>query len=408
VSELPGNWGRCSLAGVAHVVLGQSPPGSSYNDSGRGVPFFQGKTEFTETYAKVRKFTTAGSKFAMAGDILLSVRAPVGPTNYTPVDCAVGRGLAAIRAREGIDQRYLFWALRATEGELASHGAGSTFPAITGKQLCSHKLNIAPIAEQRRIVDILEDHLSRLDTAMDGMSTVERRACAMVTASAVHQVSAAGLNSPVATVGQLALLVEYGSGAKTEVRDGSGFVPVLRMGNIKEGAIDWSALKFLPTDHPDFPKLLLQTGDLLFNRTNSAEHVGKSAVFDAPFNASFASYLIRVRFDETVLPQWANIVINSPQGRNYVSTVVSQQVGQANVNGTKLKAFPLVVPLVQEQLRRVTEHQRVVEAGRTLRIEITRVQGRAGALRRALLAAAFSGKLTGRHTDEELIEELAQ
>jgi type I restriction enzyme S subunit len=305
----------------------------------------------------------------------------------------VNNHVHVLRAGPLVNRKFLRYYL--DQFDYRGHANGTTRLKLTQSAMKDIPVPMPDLDEQQRIVDILEDHLSRLDTAIDGMSTVERRARAMVTASAAHQVSAAGLNSPVVTVGQLALLVEYGSGAKTEVRDGSGFVPVLRMGNIKEGAIDWSTLKFLPTDHPDFPKLLLQTGDLLFNRTNSAEHVGKSAVFDAQSNASFASYLIRVRFDEKVLPQWANIVINSPQGRNYVSTVVSQQVGQANVNGTKLKAFPIVVPLVEEQLRRVTEHERVVEAGRALRIEITRAKYRAGALRRALLAAAFSGKLTG-------------
>ena len=107
--------------------MGQSPPGASYNVTGVGVPFFQGKAEFGSLTATVRKWTTAGSKFAAAGDILLSVRAPVGPTNLAPVDCALGRGLAGVRAGEVLDQRFLLWSLRANERLIASMGKGSTF-----------------------------------------------------------------------------------------------------------------------------------------------------------------------------------------------------------------------------------------------------------------------------------------
>ena len=166
MTDLPKGWRRVPLVDAADVTLGQSPPGHSYNDTGEGVPFFQGKTEFTKTYAEVRKYTTAGTKFAMAGDILISVRAPVGPTNLAPVNCAIGRGLAALRAKNGVDHRYLHWALRATEHELAAHGAGTTFPAVTGKQLKAHPIALpASLEDQRRIVAILDDHASRLDAA---------------------------------------------------------------------------------------------------------------------------------------------------------------------------------------------------------------------------------------------------
>ena len=164
-SGLPSHWQLRPLSDVANVTLGQSPPGESYNTSGIGAPFFQGKAEFGDLHPEVRKYTTSGAKFAKAGDILLSVRAPVGPTNVAPVDCVIGRGLAALRAFEGVEPKYLLWALRSCERDLASMGAGSTFAAVTGKQVRSLPIPVAPLAEQGRIVDILEYHLSRLDAA---------------------------------------------------------------------------------------------------------------------------------------------------------------------------------------------------------------------------------------------------
>jgi len=86
------------LQEVAEIIMGQSPPGDTYNETGDGLPFFQGKAEFGETCPTVKKWCNAPKKIAEAGDILMSVRAPVGPTNLASERCCIGRGLAAIRA----------------------------------------------------------------------------------------------------------------------------------------------------------------------------------------------------------------------------------------------------------------------------------------------------------------------
>jgi type I restriction enzyme S subunit len=180
------------------------------------------------------------------------------------------------------------------------------------------------------------------------------------------------------------------------------------MGNLLDGFLTVDKLKYLPRDHPDVEPLLLRRGDVLFNRTNSAELVGKSAVFDqADDSMAFASYLLRVRFGAAVRPEWANIVINSPLGRAHVATVASQQVGQANVNGTKLKAFPLLVPPTDVQERLLARHGKIVDGVRRLTTDVSSARERGRTLRRALLQSAFSGRLTRPSTDTETIEELA-
>lgn len=135
------------------------------------------------------------------------------------------------------------------------------------------------------------------------------------------------------TVGEMTEEMQYGSSAKTS-EDSSG-VPVLRMGNIKEGSLVLDSLKYLPRNHPEFPDLLLRDGDLLFNRTNSAELVGKSAVYRGnPETCSCASYLIRVQLKPEFVPEYVANYLNSPFGRQWIASVVSQQVGQANVKET--------------------------------------------------------------------------
>ncbi len=144
------------LPDVAELIMGQSPPGDTYNEAGNGLPFFQGKTEFGEVGPTPRKWCNAPKKIAEAGDILISVRAPVGPTNLALTQCCIGRGLAAIRANpEKLDPSYLRFALRHAEPRLASMGQGSTFAAIGRAELSKIEFPLPPLTEQRRIVDVL-------------------------------------------------------------------------------------------------------------------------------------------------------------------------------------------------------------------------------------------------------------
>jgi type I restriction enzyme S subunit len=195
-----------------------------------------------------------------------------------------------------------------------------------------------------------------------------------------------------ATVEQLSTQVQYGSSAKTN-EDSTG-VPVLRMGNIQDGKFDFDKLKYLPKAHDEFPELLLARGDLLFNRTNSAELVGKTAVFkDIPHPCSFASYLIRVRFAGGCIPDFVSYFINSVFGRAWIAGVVSQQVGQANVNGTKLQALTIPLPPFAEQTRIVAEVERRLSMVEELEAVVSANLQRAIRLRQSILQKAFTGNL---------------
>lgn len=144
------------LCDIATVIAGQSPPGHTYNEHGSGLPFFQGKADFGELYPVARKWCIAPRKIAEAGDILVSVRAPVGPTNVARERCCIGRGLAAVRADEAFVLRdFVHWNIKHRQSELISKGQGSTFAAIKQKDLKSLPIHLPPLDEQRRIVGIL-------------------------------------------------------------------------------------------------------------------------------------------------------------------------------------------------------------------------------------------------------------
>lgn len=203
-----------------------------------------------------------------------------------------------------------------------------------------------------------------------------------------------------ATIDQLSLEQKYGSSSKTG-SDSSG-VPVIRMGNIQNGELDLQNLKYLPVDHEEFPTLLLADGDLLFNRTNSSELVGKTAVFRSQVApCSYASYLIAVRFSSWFVPEIAAAYINSVFGRRWINSVVTQQTGQANVNGTKLSTLAIPFPPAEEQVEivRLLQEQRKSLFDQSFNIELS--LKRSAAQRKNILQAAFSGQLVPQDPSDE-------
>lgn len=161
--DLPKGWVEVDLPVVADLVMGQSPPSNTYNTDGEGLPFFQGKTEFGDIYPTPAKYCSKPLKIAEPNDILISVRAPVGPTNVCREKSCIGRGLAAIRPLSDIPSRYLLYFLRSIEDWLSLQGTGSTFTAISKTDLEKLSIRLAPANEQRRIVAKLEKLLGKVD-----------------------------------------------------------------------------------------------------------------------------------------------------------------------------------------------------------------------------------------------------
>lgn len=173
LTDLPKGWVWTSLEKISHIILGQSPPSSTYNTDGEGLPFYQGKLEFGKLYPTPRKWCTAPKKIAEKGDVFISIRAPVGPTNICPEKSAVGRGLAAIRGLGGIESFFILYLMRAYANEIASRGTGTTFDAITGNQLKTFEIPLPPLAEQHRIVAKLEVLFTQLDAAVDSLKKAQ-------------------------------------------------------------------------------------------------------------------------------------------------------------------------------------------------------------------------------------------
>lgn len=189
---------------------------------------------------------------------------------------------------------------------------------------------------------------------------------------------------------RMAMDVSYGTSQKAHL-EAEG-IPVLRMGNItSNGELSYSNLKYVSPKIKDLPRLYLESGDIVFNRTNSYELVGKSAVYrrDEPF--TLASYLIRVRLYEKLVPEFVAYFINSAICRTeFIEPDVIQQNGQANFNGTKLKTIPIPLPPLAEQVAIVARVEVYMKTCREMEAEIEHARTHAAHLLQAVLKEAFA------------------
>jgi restriction endonuclease S subunit len=198
-------------------------------------------------------------------------------------------------------------------------------------------------------------------------------------------------------LGEVADNVEYGTSQKAEMtRDD---IPVLRMNNIQSGKLDLSNLKYVSRMIDDLPRLYLKDGDLLFNRTNSYELVGKTAVYRGSNDSmTFASYIIRVQFYKEIISEFISNYINSPICREtQLEPEIIQQNGQANFNGTKLKNILVPLPPLSEQKRIVAEIERQLAQTKQLKEHIIANQAATEQLLKALLHQAFEVKENEEH-----------
>jgi type I restriction enzyme S subunit len=440
-------WKWVTLTDVGKVITGNTPPTADAENYGDAIPFVK-PTELVDR--GIRSAPSGLAPQAMgkarvvpAGALLVSCIGNLGKTGIAKVPVAFNQQINAVVFNESVVPEFGFYYAQTLKPWLYGESSATTIPIVNKGKFQQALFPLAPMEEQREIVAELEKQFSRLDEAVANLQRVKanlKRYKASVLKAAVEgrlveteatlarregrtfetgeqllqrilekrratwalkkkyiepATAERSLIESVpegwteATVEQLSQLVEYGSSSKTA--DDSTGVPVLRMGNIFEGELRFDNLKYLPKDHDEFPKLLLIDGDLMFNRTNSPELVGKVAVFHArPTNYSFASYLIRVRTVAGALPNFIAAYINSSFGRQWVKSVVTQQVGQANVNGTKLQALSVPLPPIAEQARIVAELDRHLSIIREVEVEVDTNLKRAQALRQSTLAKAFS------------------
>ena len=346
---------------VALVFLGQSPPSSSYNEEGEGLPFFQGKVDFQRLHPSPRVWCTQGRKFAAPGDILISVRAPVGDVNFATDDCVIGRGIAAIRPGLLSDPWFLYFALLHTKPILESRATGSTFASVNKTTLNDLEISFFCKEEQAEIGVFLRSLVCQIeqeDEALHVSQALKRAAMQTLFTRGLRgeaqketEIGLVPEGWEVVSFGSVRDRLQYGTSTKCSYEPSA--YPVLRIPNVEPQRINPTDLKYCSLSDSEATRFRLETGDLIFIRTNGGlDRLGSCAVYSGePANALFASYLIRARLKQDyIIPDFASYFFSSDFGTGIIAgRATPASDGKYNLNTAAIDSLPVPVPALDEQ-----------------------------------------------------------
>lgn len=149
-------WKKVKLGDISDINMGQSPDSETYNDEGRGIPFYQGNADFGELHPVAKHYCFKPIKIAQPNELLLSVRAPIGAINIANERCCIGRGLCAIKPKDDCELMYLYYVLKYKNNVLSAKGTGSTFKAISKQNLLDIDIPLYGLNEQKKVAKKLD------------------------------------------------------------------------------------------------------------------------------------------------------------------------------------------------------------------------------------------------------------
>ncbi len=326
-----------ALKEVAKITMGQSPDSSSYNENMDGLPFFQGNADFGELYPNERVWCNAPKKVAEPGDILISVRAPIGALNYAKNKCCIGRGLAAITIKDEAERNYVFHLLKARNIDLNNQGTGSTFKAI-GKSVLEELL-VPQISqgEQKKcmnMMDLLELVIRKRREQIDDLDN-------LIKARFVEMFGDINLNSKrwlVQPLGDLCTIVRGGSPRPIEQFLG-GDVPWIKIGDATESdGIYLASTKEHIIREGVKRSRLVKAGSLIFANCGVSLGFARIITFDGCIHDGWlALENIDERIDKVFLLQALNQMTEHFREMAPAGT-------QPNLNTAIMKAYLQIIP----------------------------------------------------------------
>jgi type I restriction enzyme S subunit len=314
-----------------------------------------------------------------------------------------GAFCALLRICEDVNKKYVSYVFKGSSYRklISEIAKGTNINNLKREHILDFELPLPPKPTQLAIVSKIEELFSELDNGIENLHTAQLQLKTYRQAVLKWAFEGKLTNENVeegelpegwknVVLGDVCKNVEYGSATKSKER---GKVPVLRMGNIQNGRFDWDDLVYTDDDE-EIIKYILKKDDVLFNRTNSAEWVGKTAIYKGERPAIFAGYLIRINRIENLLD--ANFItyyLNSLEAKKYGNSVRSFGVNQSNINGTKLKSYPVSLPPLEEQTKIVQEIESRLSVADKMEESINQSLQQAEALRQSILKKAFEGRL---------------
>lgn len=404
--KLPENWCWVYAPHIFDIEYGKSLPTKQLSDTGYPVFGANGQIGFYSEYMYKQPQALMSCRGAYSGTMNKSL-----PYSYVTSNSLI---ISSPRGLMGTDCiYYLFSALNVSE--LIS---GTAQPQVTVQAFDGFPIPLSPLAEQQRIVERIESLFAKLDEAKEKAQAVvdsfETRKATILHKAFTGELTAKWREEhgvrmeswEKKSVGELCISLKYGTAKKS---DASGNVVVLRMGNLQQGEIDWSDLAY-SNDPDDIEKYKLFSGDVLFNRTNSAALVGKTAIYRGEHPAIYAGYLIKLDYDhDKIIGDYFNYALNTLDAKKYCNSVKTDGVNQSNINAKKIGAYSFNVPSIPEQEKIVSVIQKLLSKEQQAKEAAEAVLDQIDLMKKSILARAFRGELgTNDPSEESAVELLKQ
>ena len=322
---------------------------------------------------------------------MLSVRAPVGPTNLSPGKVCIGRGLTAIRPDDSLDLKYLLNYFRYFEIQLASKGTGTTFKAITQAVVKNLEIPIPPKDEQRRIVSRIEELFSKLDKGVETLQTTKQQLA--VYRQAVLKETFSNVLGKKTLIKDVCNTIKVGIVIKpTQYYVQTGGVFAFRNSNVRRGCIedkDWVMIS--KSGHHANSRSEVHAGDVLISR--SGVNLGMAAVVPERFDGYNAiDVIIAVPEQTKLLPEYLVHYTNSPYGQEIVKER-ERGAAQAHLNVKVYGNLSISIPTMEVQKEVVTKIEKQLSLCDNIEQTVDEALAQADAMRQSILKRAFEGKL---------------
>lgn len=351
-------WSTKQLKNFAHLEMGQSPPGDSYNDTGEGIPFLQGKTTFGSVYPSIEKYTTDPKKIGKKGSVLMSVRAPVGDVNIADIDYCIGRGLASIDATEG-DNNYLFYLLRYMQPLIASYGTGTTFKSINKSILETVDIPTPPLEEQKKIAAVLSTVQNAIEKKTELISSLLN-----LKESLLRKVFDQFDNYEKMSVKDLVKLnilskpLDGNHGERHPKGDDfiSDGIPFIVAADLVKGKVNFDDCAFISLEQAKtLRKGFLENGDVLISHKGT---IGRTAILDSQYDLNVLSPQVtyyRVLDHTKIAPKYLYYYFQSNYFQSTMKNWASTGSTRAYLGITRQLDLPILLTDTEKQLKTVSK-----------------------------------------------------
>ena len=338
-----------TLKEVCTINMGQSPDSSSYNENEKGIPFFQGNADFGERYPVTRVWCNNPTKIAHAGDILISVRAPIGALNYAKETCCIGRGLAAITPdMEKVSSEFIFWLLKAKNEELNLMGTGSTFKAIGKKVL--EETQVPNIGSQQQ--HEYAANLERVNSIIQMRKQELLKLDDLIKARFVEMFGDPVRNEKEwqtkALEDACKSIVDCPHSTPSYTSEDTGFM-CIRTSIVKKNRIMWENIEYIPEEEyiQRIQRKRPEKGDVIYTREGAI--LGIAAVIDRDCNVALGQRSMLLSPDRAFCtPEFISVAMNFD---SFLDNALKGMSGSASphINVGDIKAFKMILPPISQQ-----------------------------------------------------------